>query len=387
MNNIPTIMYHSVGVPDPDWIWNQLTIPFDLFADHIRWLKKKNFSTIDFAQYYRHLLHGEALPANPVFLNFDDGYLDNWVYAYPLLKKYGFKGTIFVNPEFVDPCETPRKNLEDVWLGRCSLDELQSQGFLSWAEMRKMEEDGVMDIQSHAMTHTWYFSGPDIVDFRHPGDNYMWMDWNDHSDIKCHYLNKDASKIPHCLGTPVYQHGKSLEVKRYYPDGAVKKHLEAFVAKQGVDFFDNNNWKNVLQKEAVEFMSTCRTEGRYETDQERRVRLHWELGEAKKIIESKLSKQVTFLCWPGGGYDPEAIEISKEYYLGSTVGSRDKTGSTFQPVDGHVRIERIGCPYIERKGKVIYTDGRYLYHFIREYQGSSKHRLLRRSLKLVKSFF
>lgn len=377
-------MYHSVGVPDPDWIWNHLTIPFDYFEDHIRWLKKKNYNAISFAEYYGHLLHGDPLPSNPVFLNFDDGYLDNWVYAYPILKKYGFKGTVFVNPEFVNPEQTLRPTIDQVWQGKLSFQDLKPQGFLSWAEMRKMEEDGVMDIQSHAMTHTWYFSGPEILDFRHPGDEYVWMDWNDRPERKWNYLCEETSKSKKSLGTPVYQHGKSLEVRRFYPDSAVAKHLEEYVAEQGAGFFDNPRWRDALYMEAAKVSSDCQNEGRYETDQERRDRLHWELGKAKEIIDSKLSKEVTLLCWPGGGYDPEAIEISKKYYLGSTVASRDKTGSTPQPKDAHVRIERIGCPYVEGKGKIMYTQGRYLYHFIREHQGAASHRLIRRGLKLMK---
>ncbi|MCJ8503130.1 polysaccharide deacetylase family protein [Desulfatitalea alkaliphila] len=384
MINLPTIMYHSVGVPDADWIWNHLTIPFDLFEDHIRWLRKYNFNAIDFSEYYRFLHCGDPLPPNPVFLNFDDGYLDNWVFAYPILKKYGFKGTIFINPEFVQPHQVRRPTLEQVWKGELSHQELQTHGFLNWEEMRKMEADGVMDIQSHAMTHTWYFAEPEIVDFRHPGDGYVWMDWNERPDMKWCYLNQDIYKPFLRFGGPVYRHGKSLEVRRFYPESIIAKQLENFVAEQGLGFFDLHNWRNVLRMEAHKVLSKLRTEGRYETDSERRDRLHWELGESKKIIESKLSKQVSFLCWPGGGYDPEAIEISKEYYLGSTVASRDKTGSISRSVDGYVRIERIGCPYIEINGKVRYTDGRYLYHYIKEYQGIKVHRTIRRGLKLLK---
>ena len=44
-----------------------------------------------------------------VVLSFDDGYLDNWVYVYPLLKRVGWKGAVYVNPEFVDPGEEPRR--------------------------------------------------------------------------------------------------------------------------------------------------------------------------------------------------------------------------------------------------------------------------------------
>ena len=300
-NKLPTIMYHTVGVPDPSWMWNFLTIPFLLFEDHLRWLRKKNFNPIGFIEYYRHVKYGEGLPPNPVFLNFDDGYLDNWVFAYPILKKYGFKGTVFVNPEFVDPVATLRPTLEDVWDGKLSLNDLQTHGFLSWGEMRKMEEGGVMDIQSHAMTHTWYFTGPKIVDFRHPGDQYIWMDWNEKSEMKWDYLREKENAGRQRLGSPVYENGKSLEVRRYFPDRRLAEHLEGFVANKGVGFFENTNWRETLHKVAEDFSARNPLMDHYETDQERHSRLNWELGESKRILESRLSKAVNFLCWPGGG--------------------------------------------------------------------------------------
>ena len=381
---VPVVMYHSVGIPHPCWIWDFLTIPFALFEDHVRWLRKKNFNPIGFMEYYRHVKYGEQLPPNPVFLNFDDGYLDNWVLAYPILKKYGFRGTIFVNPEFVDPTEKPRPTLEDVWLEKLSLSDLQIHGFLSWEEMRKMEADGVMDIQSHAMTHTWYFSGSKIVDFRHPGDQYVWMDWNENLEKKWDYLNEKETSGGQRLGSPVYENGKSLEVQRYFPDKRLAEHLEGFVADKGVGFFENTDWRETLHQVAEEFSAKTPPADHYETDQERHSRLRWELGESKHILESQLSKKVDFLCWPGGGYDPESIAISKSYYLGSTIASRERTGvGSRLEEDGHLRVERIGCPQIERKGKIEYTGGRYLYHYLREYQRHSPHRSIRRALKLL----
>ena len=43
---IPVLMYHSVGVPNPKWIWNYLTIPHKIFGDHLRVLKTKGLNTI-----------------------------------------------------------------------------------------------------------------------------------------------------------------------------------------------------------------------------------------------------------------------------------------------------------------------------------------------------
>ncbi|UTF50715.1 polysaccharide deacetylase family protein [Desulfomicrobium sp. ZS1] len=382
--NIPVVMYHSVGLPKKDWMWDFLTIPYGLFEDHIRCLRSKGFVPIDFKEYYAHVRFGAELPERCVFLHFDDGYLDNWVFAYPILRKYGFKGTIFVNPEFVDPALDPRPNLDDVWKGRAEIEDLTPHGFLSWAEMRAMEQEGVMDIQSHAMTHTWYFSGPEIVDFRHPGDSYVWMDWNENPEEKWAYLSADPASRPSRMGSPVYAHGKSLEVRRFFPDERLSRHLEAHVESRGPTFFDRPDWKSELHALAGEFRSTNRLHESTESEEEYIRRMHWELGESKRILESRLSKEVDLLCWPGGGYDSGAVEISKQYYLATTLASRERKRGVPLMDGDHVRVERIGCPHVVRKGRVEYTNGRYLYHFMREYQGSGSSRLVRKFLKLFK---
>ena len=38
----------------------------------------------------------KKLPKNPLLLTFDDGYIDNYTYAFPLLKKYGMQGSFFI---------------------------------------------------------------------------------------------------------------------------------------------------------------------------------------------------------------------------------------------------------------------------------------------------
>jgi hypothetical protein len=228
---------------------------------------------------------GKPIPVNSIVLTFDDGYLDNWVYSYPLLKKYGFKGTIFVNSEFVEPTEEYRPNLEDVWAGKVKLEELISHGFLSSREMREMEKDGAMDIQSHGMTHTWYFTDPEIIDFRHPGDSYIWMDWNKDINRKHEYLSENQDDLIE-LGAPVYQHGKSLEARRYHPDQYLDKALMDHVkANGGKDFFKNKSWCEELFRVAEDYKSMNALNDRYETEEEKLKRLHWELKESKAILD------------------------------------------------------------------------------------------------------
>ena len=42
----------------------------------------------------RELAAGDALPEKPILITFDDGYLSNYEYAWPILEKYGMVATI-----------------------------------------------------------------------------------------------------------------------------------------------------------------------------------------------------------------------------------------------------------------------------------------------------
>lgn len=188
-------------------------------------------------------------------LTFDDGYLDNWVYVSPIIKKYGAKTSIFVNPDFVDPNNCIRSNLEDVWSGKAGEDEIQPLGFLNWEEMRLMEKSGLVDIQSHALSHTWYFSGPKLLDFYKQGDKqYPWLAWNMKSELKSFYMLKDRSNfVPR--GTPVYEYEKALIYRRYFPPQEVTEKITKLVNQEGgQDFFLQKEWKKRLEKYHDDFM-------------------------------------------------------------------------------------------------------------------------------------
>ena len=64
---------------------------------------KKNFTIISEQELIQFTEEGVELPARSAMITFDDGYKDNWIFSFLLLKKYGFKSTIWINPEFIDP--------------------------------------------------------------------------------------------------------------------------------------------------------------------------------------------------------------------------------------------------------------------------------------------
>jgi peptidoglycan/xylan/chitin deacetylase (PgdA/CDA1 family) len=301
------------------------------------------------------------LPENAVLLTFDDGYLDNWVHVFPILKKYGMKGTIFVSPDFVDPIDKVRPNLDDVMARRCHRDELSESGFLSWAEMREMEKSGLIDIQSHAMTHTWYFSGPRIQTFHEPHDvtPYPWLFWNERPTRKPYYLNEDQQ---HFLpwGYPVLEHQKSLLATRFFPDEQAVAGITAFVAERGGrSFFNNPDWRATLEQRISKLFKNGILPGRYETESERATRIREELQRSRTLIGENLGKTVDYICWPAGAYNTFVEEIARSVgYRAWTLSSSSQTEKRNYPGADPTTIKRIGTSnQIIVKGRRCGTGG------------------------------
>jgi hypothetical protein len=333
---VPIVIYHSIA-DEHSHPWSFMSLPIPLFERQLAYLKRKAFQTVTLYDVYQYLKFGKSLPAKSIVLTFDDGFLDSWVHVYPLLKKYGMKATIFVTTDFVDPVEECRPNLEDVWSGRLSTDDLQWWGYLSWAEMRAMYESGIIDFQSHARTHTWYFTSDKIIDFHHPDDPYVWLSWNACPEKKYAWLNNRLQDgVP--WGAPVYAYDQALLAKRYYEDPGLTEALGDYVAlRGGTGFFDQRNWKHELVEVAERYRSAHALNGYFESESQYLERVKDELDYSKKTISEKLNKSVDFLCWPCGDFTENLhrIAVEKSSYL-ATVTARKRPnqfGSDFSLID------------------------------------------------------
>jgi len=380
---IPVIMYHTVGRVMEDWKWSFLTVPAETFADHLKWLSKYDYRTVDIDELCAHVSGAQPLPRRSVFLTFDDGYVDNWTYVAPLLERYGFKGTVFVNPDFVDPRDIVRPTLHDVWNSKIAESELEIRGFMSWPELRHLAEHGPLSVQSHAMTHTWYPTSAKIVDFHHPDDGYYWLDWNAFPEKKPFYM-LDPLKTDIPYGMPIYEHEKALAATRYYPNPEEGDALADFVRqKSGPEFFASSGWREQLLGKVEDLRKGGLKAGHSESSDEKMERYRFELIRAREILEERLGKKADFLCWPGGGYNEVSQTVALEIYSAVTLSSRDVSAIRNRMGDNPKLIKRCGVPGIVRKGEVFYPGGRYLVRFLEEYQGSKFARRRRQLLKLI----
>ena len=122
---ILVLNYHKV-----DNSFNSLAISPDLFDQQMQFLDQQGYHTITPDELYEGLTGAAELPPNPVLITFDDGYLDNYTNAYPVLKKYNMKATIFVVPGFTNV----------------------NKNYLTWEHMLEMEQNGIT-IESHTLNH------------------------------------------------------------------------------------------------------------------------------------------------------------------------------------------------------------------------------------------
>ena len=306
---IPIVMYHTVGIPDAGWIWGYLTCPHPLFARQLERLSARGYRAVTLDDVHESQITGTLPRGRQLVMTFDDGYLDTWVYVYPLLKRAGWRGLVYVNPEFVDPGDQPRPNLEDVWSGRRAESDLQTRGFLNWAELEVMDHSGILQVGCHSMSHTWYPTGPEIVDFHRPGLSTPWLAWNARPDHKPFYLKEDQSGfVP--LGTPIQRNGRSLGIRRYFPDESQTAAVVAHVAEQGgAAFFETEGWREQLLEIARQ---ADQGQGRAESDEEMRSRYRYEIEEAKRSLETRLGHPINHFCWPGGAYNDESWDVAAQ---------------------------------------------------------------------------
>lgn len=118
---VPVLMYHAVD--DNIFGEKDLFVSTKAFAEQMKYLHDNGYTTIDFSE-----IRSYRKYKKPIVITFDDGYEDNYTNAYPILKKYAFKATVFIVSGFIG------KN-----------------NYLNAEQVRQMTD--VVSFQSHTVNH------------------------------------------------------------------------------------------------------------------------------------------------------------------------------------------------------------------------------------------
>ncbi|MGH6916428.1 MAG: polysaccharide deacetylase family protein, partial [Geminicoccaceae bacterium] len=144
------------------------------FEAQLRYLRSNGYGTLDADQLEARLRRRSTQDhGREVALTFDDATWTFWAYAFPLLRRHHARAILFAIAGIVPDDPTSYPNLEDLWAGRCSAEEIAArakvQPLCTWRELRALHESGMVDIQSHSLTHALVPASARIDDFVHPG--------------------------------------------------------------------------------------------------------------------------------------------------------------------------------------------------------------------------
>lgn len=133
--NTPVLCYHSIS---PKSIDSGFRVLPDNFEKQINYLTE-NFQILTLTDFVYRLAAGADLNSTAV-VTFDDGYLDNYEFAFPILEKYSCPSTVFLPTSFID--------------GKVCLNEDNEKLIpMSWEQITEAFSKGLISFQSHGQLH------------------------------------------------------------------------------------------------------------------------------------------------------------------------------------------------------------------------------------------
>lgn len=122
---VPVLYYHSVK----ESVDNEVTIAPEMLKTQLQYIKDEGYVTLTLSELKEYLLNNSPIPNKSILITFDDGYMDNYYSAFPILKDLNMQATIF-----------------------CITSELDGTYYLSKDAINEMSNYGI-DIQSHTVNH------------------------------------------------------------------------------------------------------------------------------------------------------------------------------------------------------------------------------------------
>lgn len=133
--SLPVIMYHSLLKDER--LHGDYVISPELFSSDVRYLKDNGYKIIGTQELLAYCEGKLDLPDKCVMLTFDDGYYNNYLYAYQTAKEENIKfvlSPIAINTDI----QTEAEHLSP------------SYSHCTWAQLKEMAQSGHVEIMSHS---------------------------------------------------------------------------------------------------------------------------------------------------------------------------------------------------------------------------------------------
>lgn len=127
--DVPIMMYHIIGPPDQP-ANDALAVSEADFKAQMSYLACAGYTPITVQRLFDAFDGKAALPEKPIILTFDDGWVGQYTYGYPVLQRYAFVGSFAIVTGFVEG----------------------GGPYMSWAQIAELSGAG-MEMMSHTVSH------------------------------------------------------------------------------------------------------------------------------------------------------------------------------------------------------------------------------------------
>jgi peptidoglycan/xylan/chitin deacetylase (PgdA/CDA1 family) len=280
-----------------------MTVTPDTFRQHINILKQY-FNIIKLSEWVQLKLNDDELPPRACCITFDDGWADNFEFAFPILREQNVPATIYLVSDMIGTNEA------------------------FWPERLTRLITTIVN------KYPQYLSRPELE----------WLQ-----------LNRANYRFPETLPTREELSAVIACVKDY-PDQEINDRLTNI---ENVLHLDTENHPTSLLnwQQVSEMLDTNLVEVGSHTCNHVRLNKHTpadlmrnEIINSKKTIEEHTGQCVTTFCFPNGDYSPEALALVKQHYAGAVTTKR---GWNTTNTDNYL-LQRIGIHEDISKNKTLF---------------------------------
>jgi hypothetical protein len=242
---------------------------------------------------------GKSSPVEPqVAICFDDAWASVWTVAAPLLRQFGMRAIVYAIPARIAEASSCR-------IGNGSDPSQSAAGssggsplthgspFVTWPELRELHASGMVDVQSHTLSHSRIFTAATLTGFVTP-------DYG-----RTPLLNRPQIAPPPALrflhpedlGAPIFTaRSRMSDGRRAIVDATTHDRCVDLVAREGgAAFFDRPDWRSRLETIARSAPATL------ESAAAQRAAIEAELDDARTILSDRLrTTSVNHICLPWG---------------------------------------------------------------------------------------
>lgn len=127
---VPVLCYHRFSSKRSS---DKITVSAQTFDRQMAYLKRNGYTVLTLEQFYDFIDYRRRPPRKSVLITIDDGLKTAHTIAFPILKKYGFPAVLFINTGTITDQPNPHT--------------------LDWGELRKLSASGLIEVESHSVTH------------------------------------------------------------------------------------------------------------------------------------------------------------------------------------------------------------------------------------------